>query len=203
MFWVQFIAPFFTIVVMAKKEQWLCTDCGEVFGKWSGKCPSCDAWNTIKEFHEAKISSGKTDLSKGKDLSSNLSFKNPGLKQIERISSGIEEVDRVLGGGFFPGTLALFGGSPGVGKSTLALQIFLQISDALYFSGEESVEQVMHRANRLSPDLKQIKEDKIRTLFSIWLEGFKYTYWLKSPAIATFCPSILFVKVFTELSNTC
>ena len=105
-------------------------------------------------------------MSKGKDLSSNLSFKNPGLKQIERISSGIEEVDRVLGGGFFPGTLALFGGSPGVGKSTLALQIFLQISDALYFSGEESVEQVMHRANRLSPDLKQIKEDKIRTLFS-------------------------------------
>lgn len=139
---------------MAKNnQQWLCGECGEVFGKWSGQCPSCQAWNTIKEFREAKISNGKADLSKGKDLvkqsSDSISSLSPSSPD-SRISAGITEVDRVLGGGFFPGTLALFGGAPGIGKSTLALQIFLQVKDALYFSGEESVEQVMHRAERLS-----------------------------------------------------
>ncbi len=139
---------------MAKdNQQWLCTECGEVFGKWIGQCPSCEAWNTIKEFHEAKITSGKTDLSKGKDLtlSPNLNSSRNKLSPDLRISSGIAEVDRVLGGGFFPGTLALFGGAPGVGKSTLALQMFLGIKDAQYFSGEESVEQVLHRATRINP----------------------------------------------------
>jgi len=134
---------------MAKdNQQWLCTECGEVFGKWIGQCPSCEAWNTIKEFHEAKIASGKTDLSAGKDLTKTARPASTGGQS--RIPSGIEEVDRVLGGGFFPGTLALFGGAPGVGKSTLALQIFLGIKDAQYFSGEESVEQVMHRATRVN-----------------------------------------------------
>lgn len=138
---------------MAKKEQWLCTDCGEVFGKWSGKCPSCQAWNTLKEFREAKIASGRTDLSKGKDLTLSPDLKSSRTDQSPdlRTPSGIEEVDRVLGGGFFPGTLALFGGAPGVGKSTLALQIFLKVPGAQYFSGEESVEQVMHRSTRLIP----------------------------------------------------
>jgi DNA repair protein RadA/Sms len=148
-----------TIILMAKKEQWLCIDCGEVFAKWSGKCPSCNAWNTMKEFHEPRIVSGKTDLSKGKDLSK-LQISNTQTSNKERISSGIEEVDRVLGGGFFPGTLALFGGAPGIGKSTLALQIFLNINNAQYFSGEESVEQVKHRAERVqqksSPGLGNI-----------------------------------------------
>ncbi len=156
---------------MAKdNQQWLCTECGEVFGKWVGQCPSCEAWNTIKEFHESKITSGKTDLSKGKDLSLSPDLNSSRKKQSPdlRISSGIEEIDRVLGGGFFPGTLALFGGAPGVGKSTLALQIFLEIKDAQYFSGEESVEQVMHRAKRLTscPDSKKVEENKVRALFS-------------------------------------
>lgn len=136
---------------MAKKEQWLCTDCGEVFPKWTGKCPSCGAWNTIKEFHEPKITSSKTDLSKGKDLSPNSRLIHETKNSNSRISSGIDEVDRVLGGGFFPGTITLFGGAPGIGKSTLALQIFLNIKNAYYFSGEESVEQVNHRALRLNP----------------------------------------------------
>jgi len=173
---------------MAKdNQQWLCTECGEVFGKWIGQCPSCEAWNTIKEFHEAKISSGKTDLSKGKDLtlSPDLNSSRNKLSPDLRISSGIEEVDRVLGGGFFPGTLALFGGAPGVGKSTLALQIFLGIKDAQYFSGEESVEQVMHRANRLSPDLKKVNENKVRTLFSTnSLEDICQTIAKSSPSLA-------------------
>ena len=136
---------------MAKNnQQWLCSDCGEVFGKWSGQCPSCHAWNTIREFHEPKITTGKTDVSKGVDLVSKLQTSSVQTSNVqERIKSNISEVDRVLGGGFFPGTLALFGGAPGVGKSTLALQIFLEVDDAQYFSGEESIEQVMHRAERL------------------------------------------------------
>jgi DNA repair protein RadA/Sms len=155
---------------MSKKEQWLCTDCGEVFPKWTGKCPSCEAWNTIKEFHEPKIAGGKTDLSNGKDLSSNSSSHTLNANSNSRISSGIDEVDRVLGGGFFPGTMSLFGGAPGIGKSTLALQMFLNIENAYYFSGEESVEQVSHRAARInsssSSNLKKDAETKVQTLFS-------------------------------------
>lgn len=151
---------------MNKKEQWLCTDCGEVFGKWTGKCPSCGAWNTIKEFHEPKIAGGKTNLSKGKDLNSNSSSHSLNANSNSRISSGIDEVDRVLGGGFFPGTMSLFGGAPGIGKSTLALQMFLNIKNAYYFSGEESVEQVSHRADRINSgsNLKKDIEKKVRTL---------------------------------------
>lgn len=169
---------------MTKKEQWLCTDCGEVFGKWTGKCPSCNSWNTLKEFHEANLSMGKTTLNKGNDLTK-LQTSNTQTTNNERISSGIEEVDRVLGGGFFPGTLALFGGAPGVGKSTLALQIFLKIPNAQYFSGEESVEQVTHRANRLSPDFKKTEETQVRTLFSTSsLEDICQTIAKTSPPLA-------------------
>jgi DNA repair protein RadA/Sms len=135
---------------MAKeKNQFLCTDCGDVFPKWTGKCPNCGEWNTLKEYNEPKLSGGKkTEL--GLDLIKNQEKTSFPLRlSAERISSQLEEVDRVLGGGFFPGAFVLFGGSPGIGKSTLALQIFKNISGAFYFSGEESKEQVMHRAERL------------------------------------------------------
>lgn len=134
---------------MAQKQNWLCGECGEVFGKWSGRCPSCEAWNTIKEFREAKLAGGKSAGKAGRDLQKEKAS-DPTSPPRERISTKIEEVDRVLGGGFFPGSLILFGGAPGIGKSTLALQVFLKTSDALYFSGEESVEQVLHRAERVT-----------------------------------------------------
>ncbi len=173
-------------------QQWLCTECGEVFGKWSGQCPSCETWNTIKEFHETKIVAGKTDVSKGKDLvsqSSDSTAKRFSSSPDSRIKSNIAEVDRVLGGGFFPGTLALFGGAPGVGKSTLALQIFLEVDDAQYFSGEESIEQVMHRAERLggpSPDLTKNPAGQVRTqIFSTSsLEDICQTIAKNKPSLA-------------------
>ena len=68
------------------------------------------------------------------------------------MSAGFDEVDRVLGGGFFPGSFILFGGTPGIGKSTLALQMFTKMENALYFSGEESAEQVIDRAQRINPN---------------------------------------------------
>lgn len=129
------------------KNQYVCSDCGEVYPTWLGKCGNCGAFNTLKEFREAKIQ-GK-EVKSGIDLSMQASkAKTHGTK--ERLSTNIDEVNRVLGGGFFPGSVTLFGGHPGIGKSTLALQIFLQTENAIYFSGEESVDQVQNRANRLT-----------------------------------------------------
>ncbi len=127
-------------------EKWFCTECGDTFAKWSGQCPSCKEWNTIKEFRETKIRGKKSN--KGQDLSKKVA-NSRSSKTTERISAKISEVDRVLGGGFFPGSLVLFGGAPGIGKSTLSLQIFAEIENAFYFSGEESVEQIMSRGQRL------------------------------------------------------
>jgi len=142
---------------MAKtKTQYVCSDCGEVYPTWLGKCGNCGAFNTLKEFREAKIQ-GK-DVKSGTDLSVSES-KSKLLTADDRINTKIAEVDRVLGGGFFPGSVTLFGGHPGIGKSTLALQIFLNIPHfdkgvsggiSLYFSGEESVDQVRNRASRLT-----------------------------------------------------
>lgn len=154
---------------MAKnKASFLCGECGDTFPKWFGKCPSCGAFNSIKEFREAKVS-GEKKL-EGVDLVSEQTPSSSPLSgggqeftgSVERLVTGISELDRVTGGGFFPGSITLFGGHPGIGKSTLSLQIFLALSrgsrpfdsaqgpgKVFYFSGEESREQVMNRAERL------------------------------------------------------
>ena len=136
---------------MAKsKTQYVCSDCGEVFPAWLGKCASCGAFNTLKLFREASVSSstGKK-LTTGKDLSQPDESTLEKKGTLTRIKTNIEEIDRVLGDGFFPGSVTLFGGHPGVGKSTLALQIFLRTDNAFYFSGEESQAQILSRAKRL------------------------------------------------------
>ena len=137
---------------MAKvKTQYLCTDCGDTTPTWLGKCPNCGAFNTLKEFRESKLKTeGGASLQTGVDLTLSETHdanENPG--QIQRLEVGKSEVDRVLGGGFFPGSITLFGGHPGIGKSTLSLQIFLELGTGFYFSGEESREQVFNRAERL------------------------------------------------------
>lgn len=139
---------------MAKKyPNFVCSDCGDTFSKWFGKCPNCDAFNTIKEFKEAKISSVKKSVM-GDDLLKIPQIVDEGRKN-QRILTHIAEVDRVLGNGFFSGSVVLFGGQPGIGKSTLALQIFAKVKDAhtaFYFSGEESVDQVANRMDRICTD---------------------------------------------------
>jgi len=140
------------------QTQYLCTECGDTFAKWMGKCPSCGEWNTLKEFRESKIKDSKGGtVESGIDLVSQekITQQPKNIQRTQRLSTSIQEIDRVLGGGFFTGSLTLFGGSPGVGKSTMALQIFLNFLNdktctAFYFSGEESTEQVLHRAKRLS-----------------------------------------------------
>ncbi len=129
------------------KINFLCSACGDDFPKWNGQCPSCKEWGTLSEF---KVLSKKKNFIKEfrdyKPLNDILETK-PG----DRLTTGIIEADRVLGGGLLPGSLLLLGGSPGVGKSTLALHICSGINNpVLYVSAEESEEQVAIRAKRIN-----------------------------------------------------
>lgn len=134
-----------------------CTNCGSESLKWQGRCPACGAWNTMEEHIERPVAAGKgiTVLKDGK--------RNPQkLSQLDteaaiRFSTGIGELDRVLGGGAVAGSLVLVGGAPGIGKSTLLLQICNSLCAGrrvLYISGEESERQIKLRAGRLgvAPD---------------------------------------------------
>lgn len=142
------------------KSVFFCTSCGYESSKWEGRCPACHEWNT---FSEEKINtSQKTKIPKDVTLVS-LSDIKP--SDTQRISSGMEEFDRVLGGGIVPGSLTLIGGDPGIGKSTLLLQLCHRISDfdstILYVSGEESRGQIKMRADRMGefpPNVKILCE---------------------------------------------
>jgi DNA repair protein RadA/Sms len=131
------------------KNQYICLNCKEIYTRWSGKCPKCGSWNTIEELPEENII---MNSNKNKFYLKKLSQID--TKEIQRISSGITDVDLVLGGGFVPGSFILIGGEPGVGKSTLMLTLSEHFSKnnqkVLYFSGEESPEQIKLRANRMN-----------------------------------------------------
>jgi DNA repair protein RadA/Sms len=137
---------------MAKvKTSYVCQNCGAESAKWVGRCPSCGEWNTYVEerVSQSKQRHGLVDISR--------SATPKPLKEIEssnerRINTGIEELNRILGGGLVSGSLVLLGGEPGIGKSTLALQMALKLNHlkVLYVSGEESARQVKLRANRLT-----------------------------------------------------
>src|SRR5450631_675427 len=136
---------------MAKtKTAYACTECGGQSSKWQGQCPSCGVWNTLVETIAATPASRFQALAGGasvvRALSSVQASDNP------RSPTGIEEFDRVLGGGLVPGGVILLGGDPGVGKSTLLLQALAAIAQdrkTLYVTGEESAEQIALRAHRL------------------------------------------------------
>jgi len=129
------------------KVNFLCSSCGDDFPKWNGQCPSCKEWGTLSEFKIlGKKKNSKTEFRDYKPLNDILESE-PG----DRITTGITEADRVLGGGLLPGSLLLLGGNPGVGKSTLALHICSEIKNpVLYISAEESEEQVAIRAKRIN-----------------------------------------------------
>ena len=137
---------------MAKvKSSYVCQNCGAESVKWVGRCPSCGEWNTYVEerVSQSKPRSGLVEVSRS-------AVPKP-LREIEssnekRLNTGIEELNRMLGGGLVPGSLVLLGGEPGIGKSTLALQLALKLNKlkVLYVSGEESARQVKIRADRLS-----------------------------------------------------
>ena len=126
---------------------YLCSSCGQDFPKWNGQCPSCQEWGTLSEYKVSK--NQKTSLNgKKKDAQSLEDILHK--EEEHRTSVGIKEVDRVLGGGVLSGSMILLGGSPGIGKSTLALQILSPFDqNVLYASAEESEEQIALRAKRL------------------------------------------------------
>ena len=140
---------------MAKlKTKFVCQECGASYPKWSGKCENCGRWNTLVE--QVSESSGKDAISKGAKTGRILDVQNLNEiiseKKQERISSGIKDLDTVLGGGILPAGVLLIAGQPGIGKSTLLMQISSFIASSrpvLYVSGEESAEQVALRAQRL------------------------------------------------------
>ena len=137
---------------MAKaKTVFVCNECGYESAKWLGKCPACNQWNTFYEEKIMKTADGLTGEKKSKSVTPVELNKVEGKDSV-RTSTGIGELDRVLGGGMVKGSLILLGGEPGIGKSTLILQICDKIpgeGKVLYVSGEESAEQVKIRADRL------------------------------------------------------
>ncbi|MCQ2116187.1 MAG: DNA repair protein RadA [Bacteroidales bacterium] len=138
---------------MAKlKTSWFCTDCGNESPKWMGRCPACGAWNTMVE---ETVATGKKEGPKSAAAVSSGRSPEPlsgiSFTAEQRISLNNAELDRLLGGGMVQGSLVLIGGEPGIGKSTLSLQIPLACPDlkTLYVTGEESAKQVKLRADRL------------------------------------------------------
>ena len=136
---------------MAKtKTIFVCSECGYESPKWLGKCPACNAWNT---FYEEKEQKAVTLDGKVKQAAKPKALNSVEGKEAIRMKTGYQELDRVLGGGLVKGSLVLVGGEPGIGKSTLILQLCNKLSSdgkVLYVSGEESAEQVKLRADRLS-----------------------------------------------------
>lgn len=141
---------------MAKvKSVFFCQNCGAESPKWMGKCPQCGEWNSLVEEVIKDIKHNRTPTKRGignTDIKP-VSLVNIKISSIERISTGFVEIDRVLGGGIVPGALMLLGGDPGIGKSTLLLQVSQKVADTggtvLYASGEESQLQLKLRAERL------------------------------------------------------
>jgi len=137
------------------KSAYLCSSCGDQFAKWNGQCPSCNEWGTLAEY-KVNIKSRSKSNGKAKNPSNLVDVLKDGIVQSQR--TGILEVDRVLGGGILPGSMILLGGNPGIGKSTLALQIIPGLKyNVLYVSAEESEEQLALRAKRLKISTKNIK----------------------------------------------
>ena len=134
----------------AKKSVYFCQNCGHEESKWLGQCPACKKWNT---FVEEKVSPASAKAVKEQKDAQVVTLSGIEADEDDRMDTGIEELNRVLGGGIVKGSLVLVGGDPGIGKSTLLLQVCQRLSAAgrklLYISGEESLKQIKLRANRM------------------------------------------------------
>ncbi len=138
---------------MAKKKQmYLCTACGADSGKWFGRCPSCQEWNSMVEVDPAQTHRGSVRGAKPEVMS----LADVEEHELVRVETGISEFNLVCGGGIVPGSVILVGGEPGIGKSTLALQV-ARYQKSLYISGEESPAQLRHRAERLEIPMEGIQ----------------------------------------------
>lgn len=155
---------------MASKIIYVCNECGYESSKWLGKCPTCSSWNT---FFEQKITKTRSEHTRTAANSHSEKILDVDLTRVPRIDCGFPELNRVLGGGIVPGSVCLLGGDPGIGKSTLLLQICQNLAKqqmrVLYASGEESKAQIKMRAMRLSADEEEIylhSENELNAILS-------------------------------------
>jgi len=169
---------------MAKdKAIFICSECGGTSAKWLGKCPSCGAWNTLVESVEEGVSknrfgNGARGLAPSQPVTT---LAEIDASDVDRQSTGVEELDRVLGGGIVAGGVVLIGGDPGIGKSTLLLQALDSLSrtmKTLYVTGEESGAQVALRSRRLG-----LGGSQVRVLAEIQLEKISATLETEQPAV--------------------
>ena len=168
-------------VAKAKKSIYFCQNCGHEESKWLGQCPMCREWNT---FVEKKVTVSKGTAAKNTVREAEVvTLSSVSTDQEDRMQTEIEELDRVLGGGVVPGSLVLVGGDPGIGKSTLLLQVCKRLSDqgrkVLYISGEESLKQIKLRANRMGTF-----SDHLLLLCETNLETIRQVIEREHPAVA-------------------
>lgn len=156
-----------------KKTVYFCQNCGHEETKWLGQCPACKEWNTFVE-EKVLVSSvsAQTGAKTARDINV-VSLSEVSVDDHTRIETGMQELDRVLGGGIVPGSLVLVGGDPGIGKSTLLLQVCQKLAQersVLYISGEESLSQIKLRANRMGKfqeNLKLLCETNLDTIRNV------------------------------------
>lgn len=178
----QFLPKSIIIVNMAKKAtiNFVCQECGYDSPQWLGKCPECNSWNSLKEFHVSKNHLDRTNsgvntllVQTKPQLLSEIAY-----QERSRIQTEYQELNNVLGGGIVKGSATLIAGDPGVGKSTLLLQLALKLSDAskvLYVSGEESAEQLKMRAVRISEDTEKISGKNLKKSVSLNKQQNRYS----------------------------
>ena len=167
---------------MAKtRSQYVCSDCGTTTAQWVGKCPGCKEWNTLKEEVVAKPTKREHRHHSAPFSTSAKPLADVEVNSLSRLQTAEQELDRVLGGGVVPGSLMLLGGEPGIGKSTLMLQVAFLVSASgnkvLYVSGEESPEQVRMRASRIGEvpkDLMILPETRVPIILKA-LEDEEYS----------------------------
>ena len=167
-----------------KTTVFFCQNCGYESSKWLGQCPGCKEWNTMVGGPAARKACGCSGGSVSmRGIAEPMSLKEVDLREDERMTTHIAELDRVLGGGIVPGSLTLVGGDPGIGKSTLLLQVCRHMAadgrKILYISGEESLRQIKLRANRIGEF-----SDNLRLLCETNLETVEQTIRKEMPAVA-------------------
>ncbi|MBT4314573.1 MAG: DNA repair protein RadA [Candidatus Magasanikbacteria bacterium] len=155
----------------------VCSNCDSQYSKWTGRCLECGKWSTIEE----KIASKSAETKKTLDYSPAKTQKLSDIKSedTKRVETNISELDRVLGGGIVPGSLILLGGEPGIGKSTLSMQLAMTVDNTLYISGEESVGQIKLRADRLN-----LKTDNLQLANETHIETVCATIKKEKPKLA-------------------
>lgn len=180
---------------MKSKVVFFCSECGNESSKWTGKCLACGAWNTMIEQKVTKQNSSKTSTLVSAESPKPKKLDEIEITDDERTSTGIAEFDRVLGGGIVKGSLVLVGGDPGIGKSTLLLQMCQSLkskSTILYTSGEESQKQIKIRAERLkvnNPNLMFLSETNMINIENA-ISNVKPEFLIIDSVQTIFCPEV-------------